>query len=365
MTRRDKQQLPPLGSTSTEASDLILGNVPDLNHDDRQIPSDTRTPDPPTQVHPTPNISASAEVHVQVDASDNLLSAALKELSELRSSILTLTKECENLRRDIPHASQTNRPQVQPNISQKDINISAWISEIRSSRCVSELCNLEFIRTQFTVHEQKLKCLMCHVNDLTTDDGISIPESDEACFIPGKRVQSKAFLNAKQRTIDHLCKSKSHQKSMRELSEEEILEKRLKSKNSIAGLSAGTLIYSMVQQKDSYASYEQRVLMCSLIPGTYMGDVNHSRKFVPQFIRTMHAVLRENFIKYMKEWDIKLGFPLPFSVTADKDSNRHRSRQVRQLKIFPFCCPLYCGNEMLNVHSHLTKDIRFYGELYS
>ena len=282
-------------------------------------------PEPPLDV--TPELDSQLGQASQTDmpqehenSDDNSLAAALKELKGLKQNIALLTTEVKCLKQP----EQT--PQSKSSPSSCPLSVAA---EVRTARCVSELLKVPIIQQNFSLHEMKFKCLLCHVHNLSSDGGVSVPSSDEACLeAKGNRtVQTKLFLNTKQNVITHL-KSKTHLNSLKTLSENEIIDTRLQSKNSIAGISIATLIYSMVQRKDSYASFEHRVLACSLIPGTYMGDLNHSRKFVPDYIKTMAEVLRESFLGYMQGWDKLLDFPLPISITADKDTNRHRSRQV-------------------------------------
>lgn len=255
------------------------------------------------------------------------------------ASIARVLRELQELKKSV--SSLTETPQRPGNVTRNNTNRESQISQpnfstqIRSTRCMSELLNIDVIQQNFSLHEKKLMCLLCHVNDSDSAVGVSVPASDDLCLVNknGRTVQTKAFLNTKQNVISHLMCS-THSKSLEKFSEDELGEKRLKSKNSIAGLSIATLIYSMVLRKDSYASYEHRVLACSLIPGTYMGDINHSRKFVPEFLKTMAVVLQKRFIDYLKKWDNLLGFSVPVSITADKDTNRHRSRQVLSLREF-------------------------------
>lgn len=46
-------------------------------------------------------------------------------------------------------------------------------------------------------------------------------------------------------------------------------------------------------------------------------------------LKAMEAVLKESLINYIKEQDKYLGLVLPMSITADKDTSKHRSRNVQ------------------------------------
>ena len=303
---RKSQEEQDDNNSAAENSDEIAAPVAEIQHEpDNEIPA------------PTSSTSTST---APPDGEPASLASALKELRELKKSVASLTETLQRSGNITPKKT----------VPESRISLPNFSTQIRSTRCVSELLEIEVIQQNFTLHQQKLMCLLCHVNDSDSVVGVTVPASDDLCLVTknGRTIQTKAFRNAKQNIISHLMCS-THSKRLEKLSEDELGEKRLKSKNSIAGLSIATLIYSMVLRKDSYASYEHRVLACSLMPGTYMGDTNHSRKFVPEFLKTMAVVLQKRFIDYLRKWDDLLGFPIPVSITADKDTNRHRSRQVQ------------------------------------
>ena len=303
---RKSQEEQDDNNSAAENSDEIAAPVAEIQHE-------------PDNEIPTPTSSTSTST-APPDGEPVSLASALRELRELKKSVASLT---ETLQRSGNITPKNTVPKSR-------ISLPNFSTQIRSTRCVSELLEIEVIQKNFSLYGEKLMCLLCHVNDSDSVVGVTVPASDDLCLVTknGRTVQTKAFRNTKQNVISHLSCS-THSKRLEKLSEDELGEKRLKSKNSIAGLSIATLIYSMVLRKDSYASYEHRVLACSLMPGTYMGDMNHSRKFVPEFLKTMAVVLQKRFIDYLRKWDDLLGFPIPVSITADKDTNRHRSRQVQ------------------------------------
>lgn len=103
--------------------------------------------------------------------------------------------------------------------------------------------------------------------------------------------------------------------------------KRELTKEQLAAKNLGLLVYTSILRGDSYSSYEDRVLMLKKM-GVFVGTTNHSQAFPPQFVKTCHNVLKTSIMSYMKLISSKLKFHIPFSITADKDTSKHRSRQV-------------------------------------
>ena len=65
--------------------------------------------------------------------------------------------------------------------------------------------------------------------------------------------------------------------------------------------SYGSTTPESVKCKDSYNSIESRIAAYSLMPGNYMGEVNHSKAFPPAFVRTMAGLLQQGFCGYLTE----------------------------------------------------------------
>lgn len=99
-------------------------------------------------------------------------------------------------------------------------------------------------------------------------------------------------------------------------------------KESMASITIGLLVYQGIKLNDSYRSFEDRVLTLHLTPGTVIGTQNHSRNFPPDMVRTMFDELRQDLVDHLGTLEKRLGFAVPFSITADKDTSKHRSRQV-------------------------------------
>ena len=92
-------------------------------------------------------------------------------------------------------------------------------------------------------------------------------------------------------------------------------------------MNVGRIYYVGIKHQDSYRSMEDRIAAAKAM-GVEVGEVHHSRHHAADFVTTAYTVLVESVLKYFVEMSKKLGFPLPFGLTADKDTSKHRSRQV-------------------------------------
>ena len=203
-------------------------------------------------------------------------------------------------------------------------------SLVRKCRNITEVMAVEPIQSNFKLLGVEgtpinhVLCLLCH--DPTSNSGIECPVE---CVEKrnGADCLTRKFLRFRRSILDHL-KTKQHIKMLKESSEVQLWEKKQASANHIAAISVGLQVYLGVNLISSYRSFEKSIVVASLMPGTSVGDKNHSRAFPPQFIRTMNDVLRQSLQDYISGQRDHLGFKLPFSITADKDTSKHRSRQV-------------------------------------
>ena len=113
--------------------------------------------------------------------------------------------------------------------------------------------------------------------------------------------------------------------------ENDIRTTRELTKEQLAAKNLGLLVYTSILRGDSYSSYEDRVLMLKKM-GVFVGTSNHSAAFPPQFVKACHKILTSSIVSYLKRTSENLKFQVPFSITADKDTSKHRSRQVRNMK---------------------------------
>ena len=62
--------------------------------------------------------------------------------------------------------------------------------------------------------------------------------------------------------------------------------------------------------------------------GVYVGTANHSSEYPPAFVKRCYSVLKQSVISYMKHATTELGFSIPFSISADKDTSIDQGRSL-------------------------------------
>lgn len=193
-------------------------------------------------------------------------------------------------------------------------------SIIHSSKTVDELLTIPAISSTFSLNHGKLVCRFCHDGNKIT--GLVVPNDD----VQSNGNQTRQFLNLKQTICCHL-KNKTHNTKLEESTDEGRWLKHANSRNHLAQLNVGRLYYCSIKHQDSYRSTEDRITTAKSM-GIEVGEVGHSRHHAAEFVRHAYAVLSNSLLEYVEQTSKELGFPLPFGVTADKDTSKHRSRQV-------------------------------------
>ena len=109
----------------------------------------------------------------------------------------------------------------------------------------------------------------------------------------------------------------------------------------------------------SFSDYPD--LVATIVQGnTFMGDINHSDKFPRAFLKSVASIVKQKIKKYLKK-DLKsTGFKPPVKLVADKDTYKHRTRQIISLiTVFPqakdFIQHVYIAHPVVTKHS--GKDV--------
>ena len=138
------------------------------------------------------------------------------------------------------------------------------------------------------------------------------------------RKRNKKFANLKGHVKRHFfdnrcCLNKN------DLNAEKI-EKR-KSNEKAAGMNLGRIIYNIVTTARSYNDYEKDVVLAKL-NGIKVGDINHSRKFVPDFLKSLSQACKDLIVNYLKSDLEKTGHRPPISLVADLATFQRVTRQM-------------------------------------
>ena len=96
--------------------------------------------------------------------------------------------------------------------------------------------------------------------------------------------------------------------------------------NSQADVSAGlaiarTWLYIIVNGRP-YIDSEQ-LTQLQHINGVKLGNINHSREFIDNFLDAMYVELKNQIFNYLEKCNKKTGEPLPCAITADLATYQH------------------------------------------
>jgi hypothetical protein len=195
---------------------------------------------------------------------------------------------------------------------------------VNLSKSVEELLHIQFVNEVFKKSEDgnRLLCQYCHDGN-RPKDGLTLPTSNA----DNQGHQTRRFLNLKHAVTAHL-NSKGHQLKSNAATDDRKWTAHASNRNTQAQINIGRLYYVGIKHQDSYRSTEDRIATAKAM-GAEVGEVHHSRHHAADFVTTAYDVMLESVKDYYEVTSKRLGFSLPFGVTADKDTSKHRSRQVR------------------------------------
>lgn len=138
-------------------------------------------------------------------------------------------------------------------------------------------------------------------------------------------IQTREFMNIKGALKKHL-KSQKHLTKETQAKREVEKNKQLLSRNQLAGLNLGRLVYANVKLRQSLKMFEEQVLILHL-SGAEVGNINNSEIFVRKFRPELAEVVRQIKTKFLSTPLKATGFLPPGSFTADGATFKKRSRQ--------------------------------------
>ena len=100
-----------------------------------------------------------------------------------------------------------------------------------------------------------------------------------------------------------------------------------------AALRCARLCYELYRKGRPFTDYPETVAAV-VAGGTFMGETNHSAEFAASFLTSVAAVVREKITLYLKTPLLQTGFKPPVKIVADKDTKKHRTRQIIALTTF-------------------------------
>ena len=106
-----------------------------------------------------------------------------------------------------------------------------------------------------------------------------------------------------------------------------VLEARKIGRQQSIGLNLGRMIFNIIRNGHSYQSYEQSIL-CAKLCGVDVGNINHSRKFVPKFLTALTNTTKKLFVTFLSNPLPKTGMRPPISICADEATFQGYTRHM-------------------------------------
>ena len=245
---------------------------------------------------------------------------------------------------------------------EKKDDIGYKLSKARSivevAECYSEL--------KFLERMNMIYCDLCvdknKVEHLTEDDkvigiiktnGIDEPRDEND-------VQSRSFLNLKKKVTTHIA-TQIHKNNIQNLKQQNFTNKKdpASRNNSDAGMRCARICYELFKMGRPYTDYPEMVALF-VKGGVFMGDTNHSTEYPAHFLKSVADVVRAKIKEVLNKPLKQTGHVRPCKVIADKDTTKHRTRQLICLTtVFPEAKDLiqtiYIDHPL--IRHHKTEDV--------
>ena len=176
--------------------------------------------------------------------------------------------------------------------------------------------------------EEELRCTKCKrtgpkgfvyagVFAIRSTEEIKIPPKNSVPRHERKKIvkNNKAFQNLKKSI-------KRHQEACESDNRDEALNSRSKK----VGLTVGRVAYTIIKEALPYSKFDKLLLTMSL-RDTEIGNINHSRFFVTNFLDNIKDALSEKLVNYLSTPLIQTNFKVPVSIVDDLATYQRKTRQ--------------------------------------
>ena len=169
-----------------------------------------------------------------------------------------------------------------------------------------------------------------------------------------KSPHTREFRNLISKLKRHIALD-SHQSGLTEKEEDSKLTTLIQDTNYEIGMRCGRLVYNIVWSHRPYTDYEY-LIATSYFNGCEVGELNHSRKFAVKFASYLAAEIENRLHYFLNTVQKQTGFKPPVCIIADKDTLKHRTRQiVILLAVIPDSAELiqtiYIGHPIIKCHT--------------
>ena len=126
-------------------------------------------------------------------------------------------------------------------------------------------------------------------------------------------------------------------------------------KTEEAGMRCGRWLYHIFSKGRPYSDYPD-LISTDIMNGTYCGNINHSEKFPPAVLPYMAEAIKQRKVQFLTQPLDQTGHRVPIKIVADKDTLKHRTRQlVLVITIVPdspnLIQAVYLGHPVVEDHS--------------
>ena len=168
------------------------------------------------------------------------------------------------------------------------------------------------------------------------------------------QILSRQFINLKRSIRRHL-ETVGHLSCIENITQNVEKRKESNARNKLVGMRCMRICYLDYQKARPFTDYEDHVALNSL-GEIDMGNINHSRMFSMKFLPFVANVIQNRVKGFLSGRMIQTGFKPPVKIIADKDTHKHRTRQlVAVLVVVPdaetLIQPIYLGHPVVLHHT--------------
>ena len=270
---------------------------------------------------------------------ENIFASVKEEIlipikEEVLSSLKTITK---------------NR--AEPEFEEEQVDPS---NSSEKARTIQEMLNV-FPEFEMDSSNKVVSCKLCAKHNVGV---ISINKVEEP--LDETAPQPKSFTNFR-RDIKRHIETPVHKVMLDSLNDAQKFREKNGTirNNDEAAIICARICLHLYQKGRPFTDYPELVAL-HVKAGVYSGEINHSYKFASKFLESVASVVRQKIKKELSTTLKQTGHLRPVKIVADKDTRKHRTRQLVCLTtVFPgakqFIQTIYCDHPLIKHHK--TKDV--------
>ena len=168
-------------------------------------------------------------------------------------------------------------------------------------------------------------CCVCTSPESVLKSGVFTYECELENDFPDQ-VQSKKFGNLKNNLKRHL-KTLTHTKALEVATIKANIENKEDKRNIAVALKICRIAYFLLKAGRPDTDFTTLIYLHS-VNGCDVGDINHSYRFPPQFLKHVAKVIQDHLKRFLDTRLTQTGHKPPAKVVADKATWQHQTRQL-------------------------------------